>query len=115
MHAFRGQNTSVPLPGCFDSGDGSFLPANCSSLGGHAFSLDGAHWWISPDVAYTATVEYDDGSAVGYRARERPHIILDDASNAAYFISAVGDPGAGGNTGMPGADHSFTLVQQLGA
>ena len=115
MHAFRGVNTSFPLPGCVDNGNGSgFLPARCTSAGGHAFSLDGSRWWISPTRAYTADVAYEDGSVVSYRARERPHLILSDGGDALYFVSAVGDPGPGGNTGVPGQDHSFTLVQQLG-
>jgi len=59
-------------------------------------------------------VAYEDGSVVSYRARERPHLILSDGGDALYFVSAVGDPGPGGNTGVPGQDHSFTLVQQLG-
>lgn len=113
MHAFRGQNTSYPLPGCFDSGDGrGFQPANCTSLGGHAFSEDGAHWWISPVPAYTSNVTYDDGTVVAFRARERPHI-LTAADGGHFFISAVGNPGQGGNTGVDGADHTFTLIQQL--
>jgi hypothetical protein len=116
MHAFRGQNTSYPLPGCFDRGDGAgFQPPGCTALGGHAFSLDASHWWISGEPAYTPEVHFDDGSVVTFRARERPHIISDASGEAAYFVSAVGNPGPGGNTGVPGADHTFTLVQQLGA
>jgi hypothetical protein len=115
MHAFRGENTSFPQPGCRDGGGGNFVPPNCTSAGGHAFSLDGASWYISPFKAYDADVEYADGTVVSFRARERPHLILSDAGVAAFFVSAVGDPGPGGNTGVPGADHTFTLVQQLGA
>ena len=44
MHAFRGQPTDYPLPGCAgDAAAGSF----CTSLGGHAFSLDGSHWCVT--------------------------------------------------------------------
>lgn len=113
MHAFRGQNTSYPLPGCWDSG-GGFLPAGCSTLGGHLYSETGAHWHVSPVPAYTAQVEYEDGSVVDFRARERPHLVTSAAGDPLYFISAVGNPGPGGNTGAAGADHAFTLVQQLG-
>jgi hypothetical protein len=114
MHAWRGQNTSYPLPGCFDSGgNGKFLPEGCTSLGGHAYSEDGAHWYISPVPAYTARVEYQDGSAVLYRARERPHLITSSKGDPLYLVSAVGDPGPGYNTGVPGQDHSFTLVQGI--
>ena len=116
MHAWRGQNTTYPLPGCNNAGGGgAFLPAGCTSLGGHAFSEDGAHWYISPVPAYTSTVLYEDGSQVDFRARERPHLLLSPAGDPLYFVSAVGDPGKGGNTGVPGADHTFTLVQQVTA
>ena len=113
MHAFRGQNTSFPAPGCHDTGAG-FEPAGCTSQGGHAFSNDGAHWWISPIAAYEAPVLYEDGSVVPFRARERPHFILSAEGDLTHFVSAVGDPGPGGNTGVPGHDHTFTLVVELG-
>ena len=53
------------------------------------------------------------GSVLDMRARERPHVILDAAGELAYFLSGVGDPGAGGNTGVRGADHSYTLIQAV--
>jgi len=62
MHAFRGQNTTYPAPGCVAAANGTWLPLGCTSVGGHAFSVDGAHWYISPVRAYTATVAYEDGS-----------------------------------------------------
>lgn len=112
MHAFRGQNTTLPEPGCnsVDSGR-TWAPLHCTSLGGHAFSLDASHWWVSQEAAYTAQVTFEDGAVLQMRARERPHVILGDDGELAFFLSAVGDPGAGGNTGVPSADHSFTLVQ----
>lgn len=114
MHAFRGQNTTLPAPGCTNEGGSSpFLPMNCTSLGGHAFSIDAAHWWVSADAAYTALVDFEDGTSAQFRARERPHVILDEAGELAFFLSAVGDPGKGGNTGVAGADHSFTLIQPV--
>ena len=68
MHAFRGQNTTLPEPGCFATAAGSWEPPNCSSLGGHAFSLDASHWWISREPAYTALVEFQDGTSHQMRA-----------------------------------------------
>ena len=116
MHAFRGQNTSYPTPGCTSSpGGGAWSPVNCTSVGGHAFSIDGAHWFISPVRAYTAAVEYEDGKSLDFRARERPHLLFGEDGEPGWFVSAVGDPGPGGNTGVPGQDHSFTLVQGLGS
>jgi hypothetical protein len=34
---------------------------NCTAIGGHAFSKDGSHWYVSPVAAYTPTVHYEDG------------------------------------------------------
>ena len=113
MHAFRGQNTTLPEPGCVGGG-GAWSPPGCTSLGGHAFSIDASHWWIGREPAYTALVRFADGSEARMRARERPHVILDGAGELAFFLSGVGDPGAGGNTGAPGADHSYTLLQAVG-
>lgn len=113
MHAFRGQNTSYPAPGCRDKGDGVFLPPGCTTLGGHGYSMDGITWHISPTPVYTAVVQYEDGSVENYRARERPHLIVSPTGAPLFFVSAVGDPGKGGNTGVTGADHSFTLVQGI--
>jgi hypothetical protein len=75
--------------------------------------VDASHWWISREPAYTARVLFEDGSEAQMRARERPHVILGDDGELAYFLSGVGDPGAGGNTGVPGADHSWTLIQPV--
>ena len=114
MHAFRGQNTTLPAPGCTSTDNGrTWAPPTCTSLGGHAFSLDASHWWISYEAAYTALIEFEDGASLQMRARERPHGILDSEGELAYFLSAVGDPGKGGNTGASSADHSFTLVQPV--
>lgn len=115
FHAWRGQNTSYPAPGCYRNASGAWLPAGCTSLGGHTFSPNGIDWYVSPVPAYTSSVTYEDGSVLDFRARERPHLILSPAGDPLWFISAVGDPGPGGNTGVGGADHTFTLIQQLGA
>jgi hypothetical protein len=48
------------------------------------------------------------------QARERPHLIFDGVGNPTHLISGAGDPGEGGNTGVGGADHTFTLVVPLG-
>lgn len=115
MHAFRGQNTSLPEPGCLPTPSGEWAPPGCTSLGGHAFSLDGSHWWVGREPAYTARVEFAGGGVAVMRARERPHVVQGSDGELAFFVSAVGDPGAGGNTGVRGADHTFTLVQAVSA
>ena len=112
MHAFRGQNTTLPEPGCIQV-NGTFMPPDCRSLGGHAYSIDASHWWISREPAYTASVVFEDGTVAQMRARERPHVLLGADGELAFFLSGVGDPGPGGNTGAGGADHSYTLIQPV--
>jgi len=55
-----------------------------------------------------------------FRARERPHIILDAHGAPAALATAVGNPaehpgarGSNGNMGLTGADHTFTLIQPI--
>ena len=96
-----------------------------SAVGGHAYSKNGYDWDVSPVIAYTPTQEFEDGSVVTFRARERPHLIFDSSGNATHFINGVGDPcigGGGGNTGCPNeyagggtdVDHTFTIIVPLG-
>jgi len=109
MHAYRGQPCDYPV--C----DRVHNEAFCTAVGGHAYSADGFNWYISPVVAYTPTVTWEDGSSVTYRARERPHLIFDPKTgDMTHFVNGVGDPGCGGNTGCPGQDHTFTIVVPLG-
>ena len=114
MHAFRGQPTDYPLPGCHqDPASGQWLPANCTSNGGHAFSPDGTNWYVSPVQPFNATVIFDDGRVVPFRARERPHLIFTDDGDLAYLLNGVGNPGPGQNVGVRGQDHTWTLIQPL--
>ena len=46
----------------------------CTSLGGHAYSPNGSHWYISPVPVYAPVVRFGDGSELFFRARERPHV-----------------------------------------
>ena len=89
-----------------------------------AYSPDGRHWYVSPVPAYTPIVRFGDGSELFFRARERPHAILDEDSNLAALATAVGNPAlppcgvgmpscSGGNGGNYGADHTFTLIQPV--
>ena len=85
-----------------------------------AFSTNGQDWDISPVIAYTPTQRWEDGSVTTFRARERPHMILDGQSTPIFFLNGVGDPcpgGGGGNTGCPrnGGDHTFTLIVPVGS
>ena len=91
-HAWRGQPTDYPRPsaelfpnygGCTTncsavnhSGSSHAYCTRdaglyCTSLGGHAYSLDGRHWYISPVPAYTPVVKFGDDSELFFRARER--------------------------------------------
>lgn len=69
-------------------------------------------------------MRFGDGSELFFRARERPHAILDEDSNLAALATAVGNPAqlpcgvgmpgcSGGNGGQLGADHTFTLIQPI--
>jgi hypothetical protein len=46
-------------------------------VGRHAWSEDGVEWTYSPYAAWNSTVNFDDGSAISYARRERPHIVTD--------------------------------------
>jgi sucrose-6-phosphate hydrolase SacC (GH32 family) len=134
MHAWRGQISDYPI--CDRSTPEGY--AFCTAVGGHAFSLDAEHWYISPVAAYTPLVEYEDGTKLHLRARERPFLLIDpETGEATHLINGAGDPcmpndpcaipcdmgadpahpclphGCSGNIGCPGADHSFTLIQPL--
>jgi hypothetical protein len=58
MHAYRGQPCAYPV--CNRTSD----PSYCSAVGGHAFSEDGRDWHISPVVAYSPKVQYEDGTEI---------------------------------------------------
>ena len=137
FHAWRGQPTDYPRPlaafphysGCSTNvswhGKGGYdtgiAGVYCTSLGGHAFSTDGSHWYISPVPVYTPVVRFGDNSSLFFRARERPHVILDEEGHPAALATSVGNPDAlhpgsgtsGGNCGKTGADHTFTLIQPI--
>eukprot|EP01046_Picozoa_sp_COSAG06_P059960 COSAG06_NODE_12584_length_1360_cov_22.281014_1_plen_402_part_01 len=72
-HAFRGQPTQYPLPGCHFPGTKPVPPGDntCTALGGHAYSIDGVNWFISPVAPFNSTIRYTDGSELTFRARER--------------------------------------------
>eukprot|EP01052_Picozoa_sp_SAG31_P021485 SAG31_NODE_1664_length_7585_cov_10.994523_8_plen_285_part_00 len=123
-------------------------PGPCTSNGGHAYSVDGREWHISPVPPYTAETEFEDGTKVFWRARERPHVVFNEHGEPAFLLNGVGDPikvncsagpstpgrvptdpnacqcpssgfhpcppqTGGGNTGGPGGDHTFTLLQPI--
>ena len=156
-HAFRGQAGDWPQPGCRKTQNVSkgsppgwemSYPGPCTSNGGHAYSIDGKEWHISPVPPYTASTDFEDGSTVVWRARERPHVVLNEHGELAFLLNGVGDPitvnctdgpstpgkiptdpkacqcpgsefypcppqTGGENTGGPGGDHTFTLLQPI--
>lgn len=67
-------------------------PSPCTSLGGHACSVDGRQFYISPIAPFNASTIYADGSVVTWRARERPHIVLNEKGEPAALLNGVGDP-----------------------
>ena len=87
-HAYRGQPNELPV--CDRSSVAGFM--NCTAIGGHAFSANGNDWYISPVPAYTPRVEYEDGSVLHLRARERPHVIIDPVSgDITHLINGAAD------------------------
>ena len=58
--------------------------------GAHAFSEDGVNW-IYGGVAFTNTVEYDDGEMYTFGRRERPHLVFDanDSCTPVALTTAV--------------------------
>ena len=57
-------------------------------------------------------MEYIDGSKVTFRARERAHLVTDEITGELLYLgNGMGNPGAGENVGVPGADHTFVQLQ----
>lgn len=114
-HAFRGQPTQYPLPGCHfaQSKPAPRSDNTCTANGGHAYSADGENWYISPVPPFTSTIKYTDGSQITFRARERAHLVFNDKKDLLYLGNGVGSPGHGENVGVPGADHTFVQLQPL--
>ena len=109
-HAWRGQPTHYPLPGCRYNGAPS--SGACTANGGHAYSMDGRTWYVSPVPAFTSTIEYVNGSNLTFRARERSHLVLRNTDNRLLMLgNGVGNPGEGQNVGVMGADHTFVQLQ----
>ena len=76
----------------------------CKEVGCHAFSEDGYTWFLGAD-AYTTTIALADGTNKTVARRERPHIVLNSKGQIAWLTNGVQDAW--------GADHSYTLVQQI--
>ena len=53
------------------------------------YSANGLDWDISPVIAYTPTQAFEDGRRVTFRARERPHVILDNNGELTHLINGV--------------------------
>ena len=114
-HAFRGQPTQYPLPGCHFPAGKPVTPGDnpCTATGGHAYSMDGLNWYVSPVAPFNSTIAYDDGSSVTFRARERAHLVFGEKKELLFLGNGVGNPGHGQNTGVLGADHTFVQLQPL--
>ena len=124
MHGFSGAPTDFPAPSCRMDNATQRYPDLCQARGGHAFSPDARHWYISRSPAYMPTVRYENqAEPVLFRARERPKLIMSpETGEPTHLVTAVGDPHPGpcpriGERNCCGAemDHSFTLVQPLAA
>jgi len=72
------------------------------------------HCYLPAPLLRLFSAQFESGASLTFRARERPHLIFDEASGApSHLLTGVGNPGCGGNTGCPGADHTYTLAQPL--
>ena len=84
-----------------------------STIGGHAFSVDGISWTYSPVVPFNATITYEDGSGVVLQRRERPHLIFDKQGYITHLTSGV-QPPPSSSRHPPSAefqnDYTYTLV-----
>lgn len=88
-----------------------FQDDSCPGCGGHSFSRDGVAWRWSATLAYTHTIEWTDRTTTTMRGRERPGLMLDNATWTVpqYLTSAVTVPGDSGRSYLhiqPIAGHS---------
>ena len=89
---------------------------DCPHVGRHGWSRDGASWTLSRNIAYTAVVEYTDGTTAQSKRRERPHVILSNVTGepialiTALFARTVNgrnpDP-------APRSDYAWTFIQTI--
>ena len=91
--------------------DGSFHLLVHGDCGYHAFSEDGLRWLTSSNGSKTCAfprvnVPHEDGGAVSFARRERPHLILgaDGFTPIALSTSVTMDGGG---------DYSWTQIQQI--
>ena len=62
----------------------------------------------------TGNVVFTDGDTLAFRARERPHLIFNEASGEpTHLCNGVGNPGPGQNVGIVGRDHTFVQCVEL--
>jgi NADPH:quinone reductase-like Zn-dependent oxidoreductase len=112
-HAYRGQPTDYPMPGCNGRRNASDGVSPCTATGGHMYSLDGKTWFVSPVAPFTSTIEFTDGVKTTFRARERSHLVFGKAGELLFLGNGMGNAGKGENTGVVGADHTFVQLQPI--
>lgn len=79
--------------------------------GTSAHSRDGLDWTYSSVLAYTGVIAQTDGVVVVWDRRERPHLLLDDATGRpTHLITGVGNAVDGWT---PGTDFTWTHVQPV--
>jgi len=73
--------------------------------GAHGYSSDG-HTWLNGDVpCYTGQVEFDDGSSIKFKKRQRPQLIVQGGVPRYLYTGVM----PGGDTG----DYTYTLAQEI--
>eukprot|EP00756_Hemistasia_phaeocysticola_P066394 Hpha_TRINITY_DN9205_c0_g2::TRINITY_DN9205_c0_g2_i1::g.28860::m.28860 len=84
-----------------------------SSIGRHAYSLDGTKWYYGQTDAYNGTSDLTDGSVIQFVRRERPHVIVENGVPT-YLINGVQELNAPTNCSRYAqCDRSYTFVQPL--
>eukprot|EP00040_Diaphanoeca_grandis_P000352 m.15181 g.15181 ORF g.15181 m.15181 type:complete len:490 (-) comp10471_c0_seq1:134-1603(-) len=93
-------------PGSYHAVFHSDVEASCGgAAGGHAYSLDGIAWTFSQYNAFGNTVDFENGTTITLRQRERPHLVLDQTGHPIVLTNGAGY--------QNDCDHVFTLAQPI--
>ena len=95
------KHCNPPRPG----GTPQVLPGNTTTAGQHMYSVNGYEWHVSPVIAWSAVVEFTDGTSLSFARREDPKLMFDSCDQ----IIGVTCPVQLSNT----SDHSYVLMQPV--
>ena len=106
----------LPCRYLWQAKDGSFHLLVHGDCGYHAFSEDGLHWLTSPNGSKTCAfprvnVPHEDGGAVSFARRERPHLLFgDDGVTPQMLFTSLTNWSVGHK---PPNDKAFTFAQAI--